>query len=777
MNKASSEKSAASLEDEINFETLRQLWAGLGVSLVITLLLAGVVVYALWGAIDHDILTGWFALVFLVVIARAVLFRDFERQVNGNNAATWLNIFRLGVVLSGSVWGVAGVLLYSSSEVSSQAFIAFLLVGVSAGGMMAYYTDIYCSLPFLLANITPLMLRNALEENSFARGMSATILFFIIFLVFVMQRAARQSRQNIRIRLGAVQQAEKLRKSEARFRQMFERPSSPMLLIDALSGRIVDANLAASRFYGYSLASLKKMSLAQLSGDEIALDSGATSGLSIGKHRLSGGKIRTVEIYASLIKVDQRQLRFAIVHDVTQRLEAEEKAHSLAFYDPLTQLANRRLLHESLHKMLATTSRHHFHGGLMFLDLDNFKAINDTEGHEVGDQLLKEVARRLNLCVRESDLLGRLGGDEFVVMCEGLSADVSEAAVQAETLAEKIRAVLAQPYYLKSAIPTQSGNQVVHHCSSSIGVTLFDGSEGNVDDLLKRADMAMYQAKHAGRNAVRFYDPQMQAALAQRTQMEKELRLAIKERQFELYYQVKVDRQHCPIAAEVLLRWQHPQRGVVLPDQFVGLMEETGLIIPAGLWVIETACSQIKTWQADDRFKHLGLSVNVSARQFRQANFVGQVQEILQLFAIPDGLLDIELTESLLLDDIDDTIAKMNQLKSLGVVFSLDDFGTGYSSLQYLKRLPFDQIKIDHSFVRDIASDSNDAAIIKTIIAMAGALDLRVIAEGVEDEAQHAFLAAQDCHYLQGYLFGRPASLAQFEMSLQEAAVTSVSAA
>jgi len=444
----------------------------------------------------------------------------------------------------------------------------------------------------------------------------------------------------------------------------------------------------------------------------------------------------------------------AIRTDITGRKLADQKIHQMAFYDALTGLPNRRLLQDRLSQAIAVSERNERYGALMFLDMDNFKALNDTKGHDVGDLLLIEVAHRLEACVRDGDSVARLGGDEFVVVLEMLSSKVDEAIAQAELVGEKIREALNQPYHL---------SQHVHRSTSSIGIVLFKGRCDSIDELLKHADTAMYQAKAAGRNAIRFYDPKMQATLEARVQLEGELRSALEKRQFCLYYQIQVDSLRRAVGAEVLLRWEHPERGLVSPLQFIPLAEETGLIIPVGLWVLQTACAQLKVWQNNPLTRDLVLAVNVSAKQFRQSDFVLQVQRTLLESGARASHLKIELTESIVLDNVEDTINKMREIKTLGVSFSMDDFGTGYSSLQYLKRLPLDQIKIDQSFVRDITTDPNDAAIVKTIIAMAGAMGQDVIAEGVETVAQLEFLDQSGCHFFQGYLFSQPVPIEQFE--------------
>ena len=444
--------------------------------------------------------------------------------------------------------------------------------------------------------------------------------------------------------------------------------------------------------------------------------------------------------------------------NITDRKRAEEEIKNLAFYDPLTRLPNRRLLLDRLQQALVSSARSKQEGALLFIDLDNFKTLNDTLGHDIGDLLLQQVAQRLGDCVREGDTVARLGGDEFVVMLEDLSEQAIEAAAQAETVGEKILAILNQPYLLSTH---------EYFNTPSIGATLFSNYYQAPEELMKQADIAMYQAKKAGRNTLRFFDPKMQDTINARAILEDGLRNALAKHEFQLYYQIQVDSSHRPLGAEALIRWMHPERGLVPPVQFIPLAEETGLILPIGQWVLETACTQLKKWQQGDLTRDLVLAVNVSAKQFRQVHFVAQVQAVVQRHAINPALLKLELTESLLLDDVEDTIATMNALSGIGVQFSLDDFGTGYSSLQYIKQLPLHQLKIDQSFVQDIVFDSSDKAIVRTIIAMAHSMSFNVIAEGVETEAQRLCLLNKGCTHYQGFLFSKPVPIEQFEALLK----------
>jgi diguanylate cyclase (GGDEF)-like protein/PAS domain S-box-containing protein len=443
----------------------------------------------------------------------------------------------------------------------------------------------------------------------------------------------------------------------------------------------------------------------------------------------------------------------AVGRDITERKRDEEKIQYLAFYDPLTQLPNRQMLLDRLDEAVGEHA-HGRDGALMFIDLDNFKVLNDTLGHQKGDLLLQQVARRLRNCVAKGDLVARLGGDEFVVLLENTPEKPLDPLTAARIVSQRILDALGEPYVLPGYL---------HHTTCSIGVTLFGKAPSSVSELLKQADLAMYQSKAAGRNAVRFFDPEMQAVASENAALAADLRTAWRDSHLKIEYQPQVGMDGRMSGVEALLRWEHPSRGLVQPDQFIPTAEETSLIIPIGHWVLEAACAQLALWaQRTDR-AHLSIAVNVSVRQFRHPGFIDEVMSCVRRAGVPPGKLKLELTESLLADNIDAAIAKMRNLKDMGVRLSVDDFGIGYSSLSYLKRLPIDELKIDRGFVRDILTDGNDAAIAGTIIGLCRNLGLEVIAEGVETEEQRQFLARQGCHRYQGYLFCRPLPIEQLE--------------
>jgi diguanylate cyclase (GGDEF)-like protein/PAS domain S-box-containing protein len=521
----------------------------------------------------------------------------------------------------------------------------------------------------------------------------------------------------------------------------------------------------------YSEQELQDMTWAQLTHpDDLAADveqfnkllANEIDGYSIEKRFISRtGKVIPTKIVVRCVHKEDASIDYiiAMVEDLSQNKADAIKIEHLAFFDPLTQLPNRRLLHDRLNQALVFSARNKHHGAVLFLDLDHFKSLNDTLGHDKGDILLQQVAKRLLSCVREGDTVSRFGGDEFVILLEGLSKSSIAAATEVKNISNNILDSLNQPYII--AQHTQSS-------SSSMGVTLFLAHESSVDELIKQSDIAMYQAKQDGRNALRFFDPQMQNSLNERVALERDLGDALEYQQFQLYYQLQVDNSNTPVGAEALIRWFHPERGLVPPLDFIPIAEDSGIIIEIGQWVLDTACAQLKLWQQNNQTAELSLSVNVSAKQFHQSDFIEKVMYAVQSYDINPAFLKLELTESLLLNNLEGIIGKMNALAIVGIQFSLDDFGTGYSSLQYLKQLPLYQLKIDKSFVDDLVSDSNDQAIVHTIIAMAHSLGLNVIAEGVETKEQQQQLFASGCMHYQGYLFSKPVPILEFEKLLSQ---------
>ena len=528
------------------------------------------------------------------------------------------------------------------------------------------------------------------------------------------------------------------------------------IMVCGVDGRISFWNKGAERLYGWTMVEALGRSKAELLyPEETAFDTSLGTVLQEGEwrgeaiNRRKDGQSLTVEAHWTLVNdaYGMPASILAINTDITQRKAAEQEIARLAFFDPLTRLPNRRLLLDRLSHALATADRSHHSGALLFIDLDNFKRLNDTLGHDKGDQLLTQVARRLEQCVRKSNTVARHGGDEFVIMLEDLSPDPRQAAAQAEVVGEKVLAAFNTPFQL---------GQYEHHSTPSVGVALFNTAVNDAVEPPKRADPAIYHGKAAGRNAVRFFDPEMQSLISARMALEADFRDSLQRGDFFLDYQAQTDGQGHVSGAEALVRWRHAQHGTIVPAAFLPLAEETGLIVHLGRWVLESACEQLARWSAQTHTAHLHVSVNVSARQFRHPRFVSEVQAALERTGAPPQRLRLEVTENLLQEHFGDAIQTMAALKAIGVGFSLDGFGTGYSSVASLKRLPLDQLKIDRSFVRDLLTDANHAAVARGIVALGQSLGLEVVAEGVETEDQRAFLERHGCRSYQGYLFSRP---------------------
>jgi diguanylate cyclase (GGDEF)-like protein/PAS domain S-box-containing protein len=542
-----------------------------------------------------------------------------------------------------------------------------------------------------------------------------------------------------------------------------------IVITDAQS-KILKVNRAFSEITGYSAGEVlgknpRMMQSGRQDRDfyikmwQELLCSGSWSGEIWDKRK--NGEIYPKWVTISVVKdIRQEPTHYvAVFSDITARKKIEEEVHNLAFYDALTKLPNRRLLLDRFQAALAASARRDDYGALLFIDLDRFKTLNDTLGHEYGDLLLIEVSIRIKSCVREMDTVARFGGDEFVVLMEVASNDPDDATRKTAQVAEKIRNALSEPYTLK-------GHE--HHSSPSIGVNLFHGNDESIASLIEHADMAMYQAKHAGRNAVRFFDPVMQQNATTHDALGNDLHYAIELQQLHLHYQIQVDNDRNPLGAEAFLRWKHPERGMLMPGQFLPIAEESNLIVDIGHWVLQAACKQLALWRDDVTTRSLTLTVNISAKHFAQAEFVNEVAEVLRTCQVDPMRLKLELSEKLVMSEVSSAVNKIQALKNMGVRLSMDNFGTVYSSLSYLKQLSSDQLKIHKNFVQGITQDGDDAKLVQTIIDLAKSLDMGIFAEGVETEAQRDFLENHDCNTYQGYLFGKPVPIEEFDLLLRQ---------
>lgn len=558
-----------------------------------------------------------------------------------------------------------------------------------------------------------------------------------------------------------------LRASESRYRRLFETARDGILLLNASTAQIEDVNPYLTELLGYTHAECLGKKLWEVGAfSDIQQNQEKFAELQAKGYvryddlplRTKAGTAISVEFVSNAYDCDGTTVVQCNIRDITRRKRSEEKINELAFFDSLTHLPNRTLLQDRLKQAMVVGSRNEACGAVLFLDLDHFKTLNDTLGHDQGDLLLQQVAQRLSGSVRVGDTVARLGGDEFVVVLESLSPSPQEAASQAKDIGEKILLALNHPYRL--------GDRD-HSSTASMGATLFHSTNVSSDDLLKQADLAMYKSKASGRNGLHFFDPAMQTGVIERAALEQELRQAVHSHAFELLYQAQVVAGGRVTGAEVLVHWHHPTRGLVVPGEFIPLAEETGLAAPLGHWVLKAACAQLAQWAVRPQLAHLTLSVNVCARQFHEPGFVEQVLGLLHQSGANPQRLQLELTESLLIENATQVLEKMRALKAKGIGFAVDDFGTGYSSLPYLQRLPLDQLKIDRCFVQDILHAHDDAAVARTIVALAQSLGLSVLAQGVDLQAQRDALARSGCHAYQGQLFSEPLPLHAFEQYMR----------
>lgn len=729
---------------------------------------ASVVVYLFLGTPIIVSIIGWFIFVTATLLWRLWLLREYRIHHAEPTAKNWERHFSYMILTSSLVWGSAAFFIFKSPNPLHEYFLIFLIAGIAsvASGTLASLLGI--TVIFLLLLLVPLFWIMVFHGGIEYQMMGILVAAFFILLITGSKRIHTNIMNALKSKVLHKKAMDALALSEEHFETIFkEAPAgifyydNDLIVLDSNTEMMNILQIDRNRMIGLDLKQLPDPCL----NEAIRAQQEGKKGYYEGPYTT---KYEQIKLWVTLKTTPMFDAKrniiggVAIVTDITDRILAEEKMKHQAYFDALTDIPNRVLLQDRINQSLAHYRRHGTLIAVMFLDLDHFKSINDSLGHHIGDALLIETAMRIVSVCREGDTVARLGGDEFVVLLNDLGDDPHIAATKAEAVSEKIHEVLSYPFDVGLNEPIIT--------SSSIGIVLVSSKEQTSDDLLKYADTAMYQAKKEGRDTTRFYQEQMDQWIKKRLFLENGLRHAIKNGELEVFYQPVIEILTKKIVgAEALLRWNHPQLGIVMPDEMIGIAEESGLIVPIGEWVLREACTQFVRWRTDNvTTTHIErIAVNVSAVQFRQSDFVDKVIRIVAESGIVPSMLELELTESMIIDKVDTVIDKMNRLRTAGISLSMDDFGTGYSSLAYLKKLPFTTLKIDRSFVRDIMSDKDDAALVETILSMASIFNLDVIAEGVETIEQFNFLERHGCEYFQGYLCSKPVQVKTFEELLR----------
>ncbi len=745
-------------------EQVRLLYERLWQPVLSSVLAALLLVAAMWPIMPAGFLVAWLVALVSVSGGRLWLARYYQRQPPRHRLQRhWLCRFAWGAALAGLVWGVAGLAMFTMDHLGQLAALTIVLAGIAAGGVTTLSSVWWMAPLFVLPAMLPLLGQLLVQGSSLAWLLASLIMLFLALVLVISHRLNRIITDNIALRLVVTSREQQLRVSEARYRAIFRHTPLGVLHFDS-KGRVVDCNEVCLDILGTSRQRLLGMNLLTQIDDERvvravrdALESG--TGYFEGTYRtVVSGKQTPLRAFYSALRSESGEVvgGVAVIEDFTERKIAEETIHRQAYFDPLTELPNRRLLIETLASTIRDRRDDGRVGLVMFLDLDRFKIINDTLGHAVGDELLRQVSKRLLLSMGKADMAARLSGDEFVVLMPALSGDRELELQRSEQRAERLLSTLRRAYDL--------GGQRIS-VTPSIGYTLFPLGDEDVGDVLRHADTAMYQAKVKGRAQICGYEPSMQTQMSWRLEMEQALRRALAEEQLSIACQPQLDERGEVIGGEALMRWEHPQRGWISPEVFIAIAEESDLITELETWMLDRCCALLARLPAEILPR---LSVNISVRHFTQPGFVEGLTWVLGAHGIEPSRLTVELTESIMIDGLQDAIERMQALKQLGVQLALDDFGTGFSSLSYLKSLPLDELKIDRSFVSSLDTDSSDATIVETVLAMAQHLGIDVVAEGVENRAQRDFLLMRGCRLFQGFYFHRPMPLEDFERLLAE---------
>lgn len=737
-------------------------------SMLISCIIAALLIYLQADVSNMRNISIWAAILSIVHLFKKMVATAYsDKSKKQQSTSRQLIYFRVLASLCGAAWGASSFFFFHPSDYLHQAFLAMSLAGICGGAIVVNALDRYTSLAFVGGLMVFFLPPYLISGDMFTISVALMFVTFVLYITLAGLNLASTLHDNITLRMHSIESKEEINALAQRQKLHFDNTPLAVIEWDNLF-KVTSWNASASKMFGYSASEalgrhinfiIPESQHTSINASIYQLLSGAGGHHVRNQNLRKDGKIIYCEWFNTTLRDASNNVVgiASLVQDETAYKKAQDEIERLAYYDTLTNLPNRRLLVDRLNQSLKTSKRTKSFIGVMFMDLDNFKTLNDTKGHAIGDLLLQQVAKRLQLSVRAHDTVARIGGDEFVVILDDLGEDVDAAQLAIKQVSEKLLKEINRPFTLQD---------YEHYCTPSIGIYMCAAENINVDEVLKRADAAMYQIKQSGRNNIKFYDDSMQPVLDLLSNLKNDLNFALAHAQLEIHYQMQVGVNEQAIGAEALLRWNHPELGQVSPTKFIPLAEETGLIIPIGNWVLQQACLQLRKWSDSTKTSALRISVNVSALQFAQSDFVNQVENATKMSGCNPKQLMLELTESLVVRNINEVVDKMKSLKEMGVLLSLDDFGMGYSSLSVLKQLPLDELKIDQSFVADAIESSDSALIIQTIISMGGNLGLDVIAEGVANKAQERFLKKAGCKMYQGYLFGKPSNIGTFETAL-----------
>ncbi|MDA3946649.1 MAG: EAL domain-containing protein [Helicobacteraceae bacterium] len=749
-------------DTQIRAEMITIAYNNLGLSSLVVVVNSLVLTMALWGVVDHTTLLLWLSMTTVVSLARFYSVFYFKHYKLHHPTKYWEQLFLIGVTAAAVLWAAASLLLFTPESMSHQAILMIVIAGISAGAASSLATVKNAVRLFLVLMLVPLIIQLLLQNSEVHLWIALLIVLFLAFLSAIAKRYNENSYKMVESRLMYDKAKKELHITEERFETVFREAPVGIFLYDTRLN-ILEVNqefysfLEAPQHYlvGLDMNSLRDKRI--MPALQAVLDK--LDGFYEGQYKT---QYKSKEIWITMrtspvLDGDRRVIGgIGIVNDITERMNDQKKIQHQAFYDALTNIPNRTLLMERIHQEIIRFKRHKVIAGLLFLDLDHFKNINDSLGHQIGDQLLIETAKRLQSILRDEDTVSRLGGDEFVILLPDLGSEPLDAIGKADLVARKVHKALSSPFTLQGHNLTTS---------TSIGMVITDEDNTTTDDLLKHADMAMYQAKKEWRGSTSFYRPEMDRLIKRRLTIDHALRSAIGTKELQLYFQpITQFATGKIIGAEALLRLEHPELGQITPDEFIPIAEESGIIIDIGEWVLNQSCTQFAQWQKElAPFCPLQkIAVNVSSKQFREATFVNKVLAAISENGLKPGQLELELTESIIIDNLELVTEKMLLLRSYNINLSIDDFGTGYSSLSYLKKLPFTTLKIDKSFTQDIQTNMDDADLIRTIISIAHRFHLDVIAEGVETVEQYAFLDKNHCNCYQGYYCSQPLPYDEF---------------